>query len=130
MHLFRALAALALALPLALAACGSSGDTASGTPAPKPAATSATKAAKPARAAKITIAGFEYRPGTIAVKTGTRITWTDSDSANHSVTADDGSFDVGNIAGGARGSHTFANAGAFAYHCTYHPNMHGRVVVR
>lgn len=129
MPLLRSLPVLLVAL--ALGACGSSSDQAK----TKPAAPKATKHA-PAPAPQkggttaVEIKGYDYHPKTLTVKVGTRITWSDKDSANHTVTADDHSFDVGNISAGARGSHTFAKAGTFAYHCNYHPNMHGRVIVR
>lgn len=135
MPLLRLLSAVLLVL--AVGACGSSGDTASSaTPAkkaqqqPKQQPKASAPAPQAGGTTAVTIKGFDYHPKTLTVKSGTKITWTDKDSTNHTVTADDNSFDVGNISGGASGSHTFAKAGTFAYHCTYHPNMHGRVVVR
>jgi plastocyanin len=122
-----------LLITVALGACGSSssGDQTKTKPAaPKATKQAATPAPQKGGTTAVQIKGFDYHPKTLMVKAGTRITWTDKDSANHTVTADDKSFDVGNISAGARGSHTFAKAGTFAYHCTYHPNMHGRVIVR
>lgn len=114
------LGAVLVTLALGLAACGS-GDTAT-----KP-------KAEPAPASgnvQVRIAGFAYHPPRLVVRAGTTITWTDADSANHTVTAENGSFDVGNISRGERGSRRFTKPGSFAYQCNYHPNMHGQVVVR
>ena len=36
-------------------------------------------------------------------------------------------LDSGNIATGQRYVHTFANAGAYGYHCTIHPSMTGTI---
>ena len=122
-----------LLITVALGACGSSssGDQAKTKPAaPKATTPAAAPAPQKGGTTTLQIKDFEYHPKTTTVKVGTRITWTDKDSTNHTVTADDNSFDVGNISAGASGSHTFAKAGTFAYHCTYHPNMHGRVIVR
>jgi plastocyanin len=76
-----------------------------------------------------TIVGFAFHPASVTVTAGETISWTNEDSATHTATADDGSFDTGQLAKGASGSHTFATAGTFAYHCTIHPSMHGTVTV-
>ena len=47
----------------------------------------------------------------------------------HTVTANDGSFDSGNMNPGGTFTHTFTEAGSFAYICTYHHWMHGTVTV-
>jgi len=47
------------------------------------------------RSLPVLLITVDYHPKTLMVKAGTRITWTDKDSANHTVTADDKSFDVG-----------------------------------
>ena len=78
----------------------------------------------------VTIAGFAYHPAAITVNVGDRVVWTNSDSVGHTATADNGSFDTGNIpSGGSRGV-TFTAAGTYAYYCVPHPSMRGTVVVR
>lgn len=129
MHVLRRI--LPLVIALTVAACGASEDKAATKPTSSPRTKQASSpTAAPPAGDPVTITGFEYAPRAATVNLGTRVTWTDEDAANHSVTADDGSFDVGNIRQGGHGSHTFGKAGTFAYHCTYHPSMHGRVVVR
>ena len=61
---------------------------------------------------------------------GTIVTWTNHDGVAHSITADDGSFDSGNIAPGGTWRRTFPRAGRWTFHCTPHPFMHGTVVVK
>jgi plastocyanin len=59
------------------------------------------------------------------------VTWTNNDTAAHTITADDGSFDSGNLNPGDTFTHTFATAaGTVAYHCNYHPNMVATIVVQ
>jgi len=84
-----------------------------------------------AAGAGVTINNYKYTPSSIAVKPGTTITWTNKqDDDNHTVTADDGSFDTGVIkADGGSAQLTFNTEGTFAYHCTIHSFMHGKVVV-
>ena len=75
------------------------------------------------------ISDFKFTPGSITVHVGDTITWVNDGPTAHSATAGDGSFDTGVLQKGASASHTFAQAGTFAYACKIHPFMHGTVVV-
>jgi plastocyanin len=79
--------------------------------------------------ASVTIQGFAFSPGTLQIAAGTRVTWTNNDQVAHTVTADDGSFDSGDIAPGGTFNMTFDTAGTIAYHCKIHPNMVASIVV-
>lgn len=61
----------------------------------------------------------------ITVTVGTTVTWTNNDSAPHTVTADDGSFASGTLNGGDTFSFTFEEAGSFAYYCEFHGGADG-----
>lgn len=60
------------------------------------------------------------------------ITWVNQDATAHTVTADDGSFNSGNIEQGGSYSKTFTTAGVYSYHCEQHLEMKGiiEIVVR
>ncbi|HEX7051172.1 MAG TPA: cupredoxin family copper-binding protein [Longimicrobiales bacterium] len=77
-----------------------------------------------------TIKNLAFAPAEIQVAPGTTVVWTNNDPLAHTVTADDGTFDSGNIEPGASWSHTFTEPGRYAYHCTPHPFMTAVVVVR
>jgi plastocyanin len=77
----------------------------------------------------VKIAGFAFGPQTLGAKVGGSVTWTNEDGATHTVTADDGAFDSGNLAGGKTFSFAFDTAGTFAYHCNIHRRMTGKVTV-
>jgi plastocyanin len=78
----------------------------------------------------VTISGFAFSPASITVPAGTKVTWTNQDSATHTITADDGkTFDSGNVATGGTYSFTFTTAGTFAYHCAIHSSMKATVIV-
>lgn len=79
--------------------------------------------------ASVSIQNFAFAPGTIQVAAGTTVTWTNNDQTTHTVTADDGSFDSGDVAPGGTFSMTFNTPGTFAYHCKIHPFMTASVVV-
>ena len=117
--------ALGLAGAIAItAACGSAA-------APAPAAT-ATPAPKPADVA-IDIQAFKF-PANTDVAKGTKITWTNKDTAKHTVTsgtrpAKDGKFD-GQLDGGAVFSFTFTTAGTFPYFCSLHSSMNATITVK
>ena len=75
------------------------------------------------------ISDFKFSPATITIHVGDTITWTNNGPAPHTATASNGSFDTGNLNKGQSASHTFTQAGTFAYICSIHPFMHGTVVV-
>ncbi|MDD5050490.1 MAG: cupredoxin family copper-binding protein [Candidatus Pacebacteria bacterium] len=78
----------------------------------------------------VNIANFAYSPATITVKAGTKVTWTNSDSAPHTITSDSGSvLNSPRLAQGDLWSFTFTTPGTYAYHCAVHPMMKATVVV-
>ncbi|MGD2070171.1 MAG: plastocyanin/azurin family copper-binding protein [Gemmatimonadota bacterium] len=79
---------------------------------------------------EITIENLAYGTEEIRIAPGTTVRWVNADPLQHSVTSDDGAFDSGLIDPGASWAHTFEDAGAYPYHCTPHPFMTGRIVVR
>ena len=120
---------LALGLGLLVAAACSSGAAPTATPA---GAAGATATKPPAGGgATVAIQGFAFSPASITVAKGTAITWTNKDSAAHTVTATDpaGAFNSGSLSSGASFSFTFTTAGTFNYVCNFHPSMKGTVVV-
>lgn len=84
--------------------------------------------AAPADAA-VTIADFAFGPETLEITAGTTVTFTNNDSASHTATADDGSFDTGAIAQGESATVTFDTPGTYTYVCSFHPAMTGTIVV-
>ena len=120
------LAALILPAMLALAACsGSSSPAASAAPSVAPSV-----APPDATGSAVSIASFKFEPATLTISVGTTVTWTNNDSASHTVTADDGSFKSGTLGKGGTFSQTFATAGTFAYHCNFHSSMTGTITVQ
>ena len=78
----------------------------------------------------VTISDFQFAPASVTIDVGDTVTWTNEGPTAHSATADDRSFDTGIFDAGQSRSHTFDEAGTFAYFCTPHPNMRGTVTVR
>ena len=76
------------------------------------------------------IANFTFAQATIVVKPGTTVTWVNDDDIPHTVAAVDKSFRSKVLDTGDRFSFTFAKAGQYAYFCSLHPHMTGKVVVK
>ena len=114
--------ALALALALGLAACGDDGSDATTTEGGAP-------SGEAEGSEKVEIVEFAYQPDPVVVRTDGKVIWQNEDSAPHTATADDGSFDTGTIEQGKLKSETFKQAGTYAYFCEIHPTMHGTVEV-
>lgn len=77
----------------------------------------------------VSIQGFAFHPPSITVPVGSTVTWTNQDSAPHTATAKDGSFDTGTLKQGQSMTITFSKVGAYAYYCQFHPFMLGTVTV-
>jgi len=141
MELKPLLIAALVALSLGLAACGDGGSdsTSSEAETAPPASEETTEAesteSEPApsgeasKSEKVDIVEFTYQPDPVVVAVGGKVIWQNQDTAPHTATADDGSFDTGTIEKGKIGSETFKEAGTFTYFCEIHPTMHGSVEV-
>jgi YVTN family beta-propeller protein len=77
----------------------------------------------------VSIQAMAFSVPSLTVKVGQTVTWTNMDSINHTVTADQGVWDSGPIAPGKTFSFTFTQAGTFGYHCSIHPFMQAMVMV-
>ena len=79
--------------------------------------------------ASVTVANMAFSPGSVTVGLGQTVTWTFQDATPHTSTSDQGFWDSGTKSGGATYSRAFTSAGTFAYHCTIHSMMRGKVAV-
>ncbi len=72
---------------------------------------------------------FDPSPFTVSLAAGGVVKWGNDDGETHTVTADNVSFNSGNIGSGNTFSHTFTTVGAVTYHCSIHPTMVGTITV-
>jgi plastocyanin len=115
------------ALAAALTACNSSNSTPT-------TATSGTGTGATSATVVVTINGMNgdnsYVPNPAKLLPGQSIAWKNSDTVAHTATQDDGVFDTGVIAPGATSAPvTMPNVGSYAYHCSIHPTMVGKIDV-
>jgi plastocyanin len=81
------------------------------------------------RSQSVDIANFAFHPPTLTVAAGSKVTFVNSSRIAHTATRA-GSFDTGHIQPGASVTVRFNHRGSFSYHCSIHPFMHGKIVVR
>jgi plastocyanin len=85
-----------------------------------------------AHAAEIPISVLfqEFSPSQVDALPGDNLTWSNVSERKHTVTADDGSFDAGELLGGATFSTVASGPGVYEYHCIIHAGMNGELDVR
>ena len=110
--------ALMATVSLALGACASSKDTG------LPAGPTTPPAGSICTGVDMTD-GLKFVPENCTIKAGTTLVWTNTGSAPHTVTSDDGkTFDSGDVThpinGGGTFKFTFKKAGDFPYYCRIH----------
>jgi plastocyanin len=123
---------VAAAALIAVSGCGASGAGYQG--ASSSATSGASSGAPPAGTSQsptITIKDFGYQ-GPVSVSPGAKVTVKNGDAQAHTVTSDDGkAFDAAVDGGGGTAEFTApATPGSYPYHCAYHSNMHGILVVK
>lgn len=91
---------------------------------------SQSKAAAPVPAATVHIGNFTFNQPVLTIRRGTTVTWINDDDIPHTVVAKDLMFKSNVLDTGEKFSFTFAKAGQFAYFCSIHPRMTGKVIVK
>jgi plastocyanin len=77
----------------------------------------------------VVINHFAFHPPSLTIAAGTKVNFTNSSTVTHTATRA-GSFNTGRISPGSTTSIRFNSKGTFAYHCSIHPSMHGKIVVQ
>lgn len=86
--------------------------------------------ATPVSGNAVAIRSFSFSPANLQVTAGTTVTWTNYDSAPHTITFRDSSLKSSGILNqGDTFSYTFTRAGVYAYYCDLHQTMVGQVTV-
>lgn len=136
----RPVLALAASAALMLAACSSGGAAPSTAGAPPTggvpsagaasAAASACKESTDPGAVMVTVVDFAFNPSNVTAKTGQVIAFSNTGSASHTATLDNGGCATGTINAGKSDGLVFTTAGTYTFHCSIHPTqMKGTIVV-
>ena len=88
--------------------------------------------AAPASAATSTvqIKATGFAPASVTVNANDSVKWTNTDTKNHQVVANNGSFASGILAPGKSYTRKFVDGGTFHYHDGLHPTLKGTVTVK
>jgi plastocyanin len=85
----------------------------------------------PSNAVKVSIKNYAFSPASLTISAGQTVTWTNEDSAPHTVTVSSGpqTFSSPQLRTGDTYSFTFTKAGTYQYYCAVHPTMMASVTV-
>lgn len=83
--------------------------------------------------AAVRIHGFAFDPTQLLVAAGDTVTWTNEDTAPHSVVPllalPSRGWNSDDLQNGQSFAHAFATPGAVIYYCGVHPGMRGEILV-
>ena len=120
---FITLIAVALLSLLILAGCGSKTTTTTTTQDQTTTQNNSNTTGAQTGPVSIKISNFAFSPASVTIAAGTEVTWTNDDSAAHTVVGSD--FASGNLATGQTFKTPFRTAGTFNYHRGTHPGNRG-----
>jgi plastocyanin len=83
-----------------------------------------------AQGAEIKVDNFTFGPQTLTVAVNSTVTWINKDDIPHVIASNDGLFKSKALDTNDKYSYTFTKAGTYAYYCSIHPKMQGKVVVQ
>lgn len=86
------------------------------------------------RSETVALSGFAFHPDTVRATAGDTVVFRNDDAVPHTATADaaaghPGAFDSGDLQPG-KSWRWVAKPGRLAFHCAYHPNMAGVILVQ
>ena len=83
-----------------------------------------------ARRLEVIISNSSFQPADITTGKGSIIVWKNNDVVSHTVTADDGSINSGEIKAGNSFDQRFDYIKTYSYSCSFHPEMKGTIVIK
>jgi plastocyanin len=87
----------------------------------------------PPKTHRVEIRGMEFHPAVLTVGVGDTIVWINRDIVPRTATAGGRGmtqWDTGQLMQGQTGSYVARRAGVARYVCTFHPTMHGTLIIR
>ena len=76
----------------------------------------------------VRISAGHFNPDEILINVGDTVTWRNDDSITHTITSN--TFSSENLGKSVFYTHTFDTPGVYEYHCKYHTNETGRIIVQ
>ena len=79
---------------------------------------------------EVRVDNFTFGPNTLTVPVNSTVTWINKDDVPHVIASDEGVFKSKALDTDDKYSYTFSKAGTYAYYCSIHPKMVGKIVVQ
>jgi plastocyanin len=79
---------------------------------------------------QISVDNFTFAPNTLTVPVNSTVSWVNKDDVPHVIASNDGLFKSKALDTGDKYSFTFNKVGTYAYYCSVHPKMVGKIVVQ
>jgi plastocyanin len=79
---------------------------------------------------EVRVDNFTFGPDTLTVPVNSTVTWVNKDDLPHVIASTDGVFKSKALDTDDKYSYTFTKAGTYAYYCSIHPKMVGKIVVQ
>ncbi|MGK2950480.1 MAG: cupredoxin domain-containing protein [Acidimicrobiales bacterium] len=73
--------------------------------------------------------GQAFEPSSASITVGGEVTWVNAHDLPHTATAEDGTWDSGNLGPGEEFTFTADEPGTYTYVCSIHPSMQGELIV-
>ena len=86
--------------------------------------------AEAASGTEVRVDNFTFAPDTLTVPVNSTVTWVNKDDIPHVIASNDGVFKSKALDTDQKYSYTFTKAGSYAYYCSIHPKMVGKIVVQ
>jgi plastocyanin len=120
---------LPLTLIIAIAGCGGNSSNKTTSSQQMPLTQAPGESTAKTGSVNIAMQGIAFKPRAATVKVGQNVTWTNHDSVDHNVVANDGAFKSGNFGHNGTFSWTPNKPGRYSYRCTLHPGMTATLTV-
>src|SRR4051812_145319 len=79
---------------------------------------------------EVRVDNFTFGPETLNVPVNSTVTWVNKDDLPHVIASTDGAFKSKALDTDDKYSYTFSKTGTYAYFCSIHPKMVGKIVVQ
>ncbi len=79
---------------------------------------------------EVRVDNFTFAPQTLTVPVNSTVTWINKDDVPHVIASNEGLFKSKALDTDDKYSYTFTTAGTYAYYCSVHPRMVGKIVVQ
>jgi plastocyanin len=79
---------------------------------------------------EVRVDNFSFARETFTVPVNSTVTWVNKDDVSHVIASNDRLFRSKGLDTDDKYSYTFTKAGTYAYYCSIHPKMAGKIVVQ